>query len=217
MHLCGQSSCTELAYSLAFRIGWQAAALVVALLLLAPNLLVAIFGTMQSRPDMMALRGMEKAIFESNAEKAAMYQDAQFCFSQSRGRMPASYDGISCSGLLACEEEGRDGSNPRSGGSGDGMQHRGLFQRICNMKLSPSRSRTKTAFFYKPLQFGYEDEEQQGNLFISGGGGDDGGRLVANSCSNDNEDNCMGGVLMNNDNTILRHRHHNTAAGLQYL
>jgi hypothetical protein len=42
LHACGETSCTQLAYSMALRIGWQSAAVICLCLIAAPNLLLVV-------------------------------------------------------------------------------------------------------------------------------------------------------------------------------
>ena len=76
VHLCGSSSCLDLAYSLVLRLGWQAAALMALLLILAPNLLFMALRSLVHRQ----LRSKERALFEANAGRAATYENQLFWF-----------------------------------------------------------------------------------------------------------------------------------------
>jgi hypothetical protein len=72
IHPCGSSSCVDLLYSAAYRLGWQATFLVAVVLMLAPNLIFLLIRNLGHR----RIARLERFMCESNDEKAATYENA---------------------------------------------------------------------------------------------------------------------------------------------
>jgi hypothetical protein len=72
IHPCGSSSCVDLLYSAAYRLGWQATFLVAVVLMLAPNLIFLLIRNIGHR----RIARLERFMCESNDEKAATYENA---------------------------------------------------------------------------------------------------------------------------------------------
>jgi hypothetical protein len=74
VHLCGDTSCVDLAYTIAFRLGWHAVIVAAVLAVLAPNLLFMLIRSLSQR----RVVSIERAVMEANAGKAATYENEFF-------------------------------------------------------------------------------------------------------------------------------------------
>jgi hypothetical protein len=72
IHQCGSSSCADLLYSAAFRLGWQATLLLIVVLMLAPNLIFLVLRNIGHQ----RIARLERFMCKSNDEKAATYENA---------------------------------------------------------------------------------------------------------------------------------------------
>jgi len=111
----------DLAYSLVFRLGWQAVAILAVLMMAAPNLLFMVLRSLGSR----RMARIEQAIFDSASGKSATYENNAF-FSQ-----PSQNP---------CGSEREYGSST----------HLQRAERR-RMMSSPAHNFRKAAFFYQPL------------------------------------------------------------------
>ena len=75
MHLCGSMSCTDLASSIAFRLGWNAVVVGIVLLIAAPNILLMVFRSLFQYCDKLAT---SNSVGNLDADELGMSADQRY-------------------------------------------------------------------------------------------------------------------------------------------
>ncbi len=160
-HLCGTLSCTELAYSAAERFGWHVLALVLGLVVLAPNFVVMFArGVMQRHAS-----SMEEAMFSRNAGCLAMYGHGDYAEDGQYTTLPGSMRAMmmaQCGRGTPVRQIGYGNgacgtSSSTSGGVTKGLCTSGGDGAWWCAPVTSASTWRRSAFFRQPIQYGGAD------------------------------------------------------------